>query len=61
MTVPKTKDNIVSVYLDHCSLGHERICSVRNSALLVHEAKCYRMRGIITHTWYGSCHETFFI
>lgn len=41
MTVPKTKDNIVSVYLDHCSLGHERICSVSELfALLVHEAKC---------------------
>ena len=41
MTVPKTKDSVVSVYLDHCSLGHERIRNVNELfALLVHEAKC---------------------
>lgn len=41
MTELKTKDNIVSAYLDHCSLGHKRIRNVNELfALLVHEAKC---------------------
>lgn len=28
MAVPKTKNNIVSLYLDHCSLDHEGIHNV---------------------------------
>lgn len=41
MAVPKTKDNIVSLYLDRCSLDHKGICSVNELfALLVQETKC---------------------
>ena len=41
MAVPKTKDNIVSLYLDRCSLAHKGICNVNELfALLVQETKC---------------------
>lgn len=48
MAVPKTKDNIVSLYLDHCSLDHEGICNVHSPfAELVQEAKWGTILGLI--------------